>query len=354
MAQMIANGVVPDASAWEPDRREKKDSQQGEDDGLGNRTQPSPKDQLDAWYALIRQDAKLTGLMEEPGYMETLENYYIDLSSRIEQGDYRPEELEALRGLGPQDFIGSSSEKEVTEVTQAALENLAAVAISGTSAIDSSIRPEPEMVLENISLIIEETSLYDLDTNQIAYILATAHWESGLGGDMTERWDGNAEEYFRALYWDNTEKKQELGNLVPSDAEVYFGRGFVQLTGRANYQYMGEQFGVDLIHEPNHMYQDRELAAKVLVYGMVHGTYTGMHVEPGPNLSLNISLIPEEERKSLFSYNFPEQFLDARAIIGAQDAEQVAAIAREYACVLQHQCQENQLPSSIQCADAGC
>ena len=56
-----------------------------------------------------------------------------------------------------------------------------------------------------------------------------------------------------------------LGNLGRPDGERYRGRGFIQLTGRANYQRYGERLGLGtrLIEEPD-LANDPKVAAQIL------------------------------------------------------------------------------------------
>ncbi|WP_313623034.1 C1 family peptidase [Achromobacter sp.] len=42
-----------------------------------------------------------------------------------------------------------------------------------------------------------------------------------------------------------------LGNSAPGDGERYKGRGFIQLTGKANYKKYGEKLGIDLVNSPD-------------------------------------------------------------------------------------------------------
>lgn len=57
--------------------------------------------------------------------------------------------------------------------------------------------------------------------------------------------------YFRRMYWDRALVRHQLGNTSPDDAERYFGRGFVQITGRDNYGLFGDLLGLDLLGNPD-------------------------------------------------------------------------------------------------------
>jgi putative chitinase len=55
-----------------------------------------------------------------------------------------------------------------------------------------------------------------------------------------------------------------LGNSEPGDGAKYFGRGFLQLTGRYNYHIFGDKFGIDLVGNPEQA-ADPTIAAKLAV-----------------------------------------------------------------------------------------
>ena len=55
----------------------------------------------------------------------------------------------------------------------------------------------------------------------------------------------------------------KLGNTLPGDGARYKGRGYVQLTGRANYRNIGTTLGIDLEGVPD-LANDHEVAAKIL------------------------------------------------------------------------------------------
>jgi putative chitinase len=51
--------------------------------------------------------------------------------------------------------------------------------------------------------------------------------------------------------FDLYDRRKSLGNLGPPDGARYKGRGFIQLTGRANYRAFGERLGQPLEEEPD-------------------------------------------------------------------------------------------------------
>jgi len=65
------------------------------------------------------------------------------------------------------------------------------------------------------------------------------------------------------LYGSNTPKGKELGNKKPGDGTTYIGRGYIQLTGLANYTRYGKMAGVDLVNNPE-LLADPKIAAKVV------------------------------------------------------------------------------------------
>lgn len=83
--------------------------------------------------------------------------------------------------------------------------------------------------------------------------LATARVECGIPFiPIEELADGSAYEF-----------NKQLGNYVPGDGKKYKGRGYPMVTGRYNYQHMGDILGIDLICHPELALQT-DISAKIL------------------------------------------------------------------------------------------
>ncbi|MGL5131698.1 MAG: glycoside hydrolase family 19 protein [Planktothrix sp.] len=113
----------------------------------------------------------------------------------------------------------------------------------------------------SISAIVKAFSQYgDGDNRKLIYIIALAWHESRLRPIKeikakvgTEVW-----EKYQKNYW-------------PSG---YYGRGFVQLTWKGNYEKMSDFLGVDLVNNPD-LALNQTYAAQIIVYGMMNGSFTG-------------------------------------------------------------------------------
>ncbi len=92
----------------------------------------------------------------------------------------------------------------------------------------------------------------------VAYALGTIAAESAGFEPISERpsrWNTRGKPFDRY--------EGRLGNLQPGDGARYKGRGFIQLTGRANYARYGERIGVDLEADPDQANSPR-IAAQLL------------------------------------------------------------------------------------------
>ena len=151
------------------------------------------------------------------------------------------------------------------------------------------------------------------NVNEIAYALATFAWETAH--TFQPIYEKGQPTYF-SKYDPGTRLGQNLGNTQPGDGFLFRGRGYVQITGRANYQKVGQFLAVDLIGTPDQALQP-VLAYKIAANGMRLGWFTGRR------LSQFIPTIGAAD------------YLNARKIINVLDhAADIAAIAQNFQSVL--------------------
>ena len=110
----------------------------------------------------------------------------------------------------------------------------------------------------------------------VAYALATAWHETAHTLQPIKEFGGSA--YFFRMYDKDGARPhiaKQLGNTQPGDGAKYAGRGYVQLTGRINYQRAADMFGIpELVEYPEYALR-RDLAAKIMRFGMIEGWFTG-------------------------------------------------------------------------------
>ena len=149
---------------------------------------------------------------------------------------------------------------------------------------------------------------------QIAYALATFKWETA--NTFTPIHEQGSFSYFDK-YEPGTPLGVQLGNTQKGDGFLYRGRGYVQITGRENYEHIGSLVGADLVNNPD-LALDPEVAYKIAAGGMLHGWFTGRRLS------------------QYFSDPTKPDYVKARAMINGSDhAEDIAAIAQRFALLLQ-------------------
>jgi predicted chitinase len=233
----------------------------------------------------------------------------------------------------------------------------------------------------NIPVILRQCfSSQITNANQVAYILATAQHESRFGTELYSRSESLVEDHnplktehkkvgdkktkkthvedipYRINHVNshrinadpsNTDNLDtyyddayggKLGNAKnTSDAANYRGRGFVQITGRDNYERLGKQiqkegftytfdkitYGtkehpIDLVANPTHVNLVPELAAKIMVSGMQNDSFA----QGGTGLSTYVN-------------DKTTDFVGARGLVNGTDrAADIAKIAENFAKVL--------------------
>lgn len=162
--------------------------------------------------------------------------------------------------------------------------------VDNTAADDLSTREG------TIKAIIRECHAQGIGLNtQIAYVLATVQWETAQtfkpvreSFRQTEEWRKKNFRYF-----------------------PYYGRGYVQITWKDNYEKYGRLLGVDLVNNPDLALEPRN-ALFILVHGFKTGAFTGRKI-------------------SDYIDRGQTDFINARRCINGRDhAEDIARLAQKF------------------------
>ena len=113
---------------------------------------------------------------------------------------------------------------------------------------------------------------------ELAQFMGQMKHESWDFGHMKEKPQPGVPNYYARKYDIRYAPKTAkiLGNKVPGDGERYYGRGYVQLTGRDNYKRAGEALGIDLLKNP-------DLASRPDVASLIAVWYWNNRVKPYVN-----------------------------------------------------------------------
>lgn len=153
------------------------------------------------------------------------------------------------------------------------------------------------------------------DDRWLAYALGTAHHETAR--KMQPIQEIGSDQYFFEMYdieGRRPEVARRLGNTQAGDGVLFHGRGFVQITGRTNYQHMEKRYNIDLTSDAiaADFVLNPQLAANIMFYGMETGAFTG-------------------KRFADYFNDTDEDWVNARRIINGLDrAELVAGYAGAY------------------------
>lgn len=161
-----------------------------------------------------------------------------------------------------------------------------------------------------------ESGMAHEDDRWLAYMLGTTHHETGRTMQpVRETFAATDDQAITRL-----ERAWAAGRLPwvskpywrrDADGKTWLGRGYVQLTGKSNYEKAAQLTGIDVVADPDRV-MDVDIATKILFQGMTRGMFTG---------------------KKLADYFSPskEDWTNARRIInGTERAELVAGYAKKY------------------------
>lgn len=164
----------------------------------------------------------------------------------------------------------------------------------------------------NVFLDAWENGFAQSDDRWLAYILGTAHHEVDRTMQPIEERGGQT--YFFKMYDKDGQRPDvaaRLGNTQDGDGVKYHGRGYVQLTGRSNYQDMKNRLGVNLVNNPE-LALDTKIATRIIFEGMLKGTFTG-------------------KKLSNYFNKTTEDWRNARRIVnGVDKADLIAGYAKKY------------------------
>jgi hypothetical protein len=122
--------------------------------------------------------------------------------------------------------------------------------IKGTQTYDFKTIPGTKKA------ILTEALKFGFNLNQIAYILATVENECGF-------------KPVQEAYWLSEEWRRKNLRYAP-----FWGRGYVQITWKSNYEKYSKLLGVDLVNNPD-LALKPEYALFILLHGFKFGTFTG-------------------------------------------------------------------------------
>lgn len=162
--------------------------------------------------------------------------------------------------------------------------------------------------MRSVYLLLKEADENGItDKNQMAYVLATCWHECRFRSIKEIRAKPGTRIWkMQNAYW----------------STGYYGRGFSQLTWLKNYRKFSSVVGMDLVVSPDKALLP-EVGAKILVFGMVNGSFTGNGLKSNNALS------------KYFPANETPDWIGARRIVnGTFQADKVAAAALKILAVI--------------------
>ncbi len=158
-----------------------------------------------------------------------------------------------------------------------------------------------------VQAIIWECNQHNLRLkSQHAYVIATTEWETARTFKPVRE----------SYWWDNQHGFAKAEEMRRNHHNIrryfpYYGRGFVQLTWRGNYQRYSNILGIDLVSNPD-LAMNPNVSLFILCHGFKHGIFTGRRLEHYVNSK-------------------QKDFINARRVINGTDkAREIANLAIQW------------------------
>ncbi|MEP6902776.1 MAG: peptidoglycan-binding protein [Actinomycetota bacterium] len=220
-----------------------------------------------------------------------------ELQSALKHLGYQVGEIDGL--IGPKtrtawsEFEADVSEGNPEIISQVSIEKLQGMLNTDTSSGKVHDFSTNQGTIEAIRWECQSQGI-GLKT-QMAYVLATAEWETNRTFKPV-----------REAYWLSEVWRKKNLRYYP-----FYGRGFVQLTWKNNYQTYSNLLNADLVGNPD-LALDSNVALFVLIHGFKVGTFTGRKISDYININIT-------------------DFLRARRCINGNDqASKIANLAQKY------------------------
>lgn len=162
-------------------------------------------------------------------------------------------------------------------------------------------KEKPQVVIQNenslqreLRTIAEKAGISGIE---LAQLLAQAAHETNNFRSLVEV--GN-KKYFAKYDKPGSKKAKLLGNVKPGDGEKFKGRGFLQITGRYNYNQLSKALNLPLLDQPE-LLEKPDVAAKAAIW------YWNNRVKPHVNDFSNTPAVTKKINSALHGLERREQ-----------------------------------------------
>lgn len=186
--------------------------------------------------------------------------------------------------------------------------------------------PLSQSQVDGFNVLIDAS--YNLPLRHQAYVLATAWHETAR--TMQPIIERGSRSYFD-MYEPPSKKAKSLGNTLKGDGYKFRGRGYVQITGRANYAKASKIVNDDLVASPEKALES-DIAAAIITDGMSKGWFTGKKMADYPdytNMRRVVNGLDKTDVITGYAIRFEKALLETDKAVLAQQDRIVAKASQE-------------------------